>query len=78
MTDKAFGQPMTKHKTPSKVAIVKLEYEDRPRRILATHAVEEHGRGSLIVYDDKTLWGGSQTVLEIGGAKKPKPHKLRA
>lgn len=55
MTDKPFGQPTTKHKTQAKVVFVKLEYENQPRRIPATHAVEEHGSGSLIVYDGKEI-----------------------
>jgi hypothetical protein len=55
MVDKDFGQPLMKHKIPAKVVYVRLEYENTPRRIPATHAIEEHGRGSLIVYDGKEV-----------------------
>ena len=55
MKEKMFGEPIMKHKAPAKVVYVKLEHEDKPRRIPATHAVEEHGRGSLIVYNDQEI-----------------------
>lgn len=55
MTDKTIGRPILRHGTPAKIIFVKLEYENTPRRIPATHAVEEHGRGSLIVYDGKEI-----------------------
>lgn len=39
---------------PSKVVYVHIEYENAPRRIPATHAVEEH-RGALTVYKGKEI-----------------------
>ena len=57
MIDTPFNQSAVKHRMPAKVVYVKLEYEDQPSRIPATHAVEEHGRGSLIVYDGKEIVG---------------------
>jgi hypothetical protein len=55
MKDKAFGDPVVKHKAPAKLVFVKLEYERDPRRIPATHAEELHGGGSLVVYDGKEV-----------------------
>jgi hypothetical protein len=42
--------PPSEHKY-SKVIWVKLRYDDQPKRIQGTAAREEHGLGSLVVYD---------------------------
>ena len=44
-----------KDRVPAKVIYVKLEYEEKPRRIPATHAEEKHGGTGLIVYDGKEI-----------------------
>jgi hypothetical protein len=52
-----FGEPIVKRKTPARVVCVKLEYEQNPRRIPATHAEEQHGGTGLIVYDGEEIVG---------------------
>jgi hypothetical protein len=44
-----------KDRTPAKVVYVQLENEEKPRKIPATHVVEEYGGSRLIVYDGKEI-----------------------
>ena len=47
--------PSAEHKESKRFVWVKLRYDDQPKRIQGTAAREEHGPGSLAVYDGLIL-----------------------
>jgi len=55
MTRNPFGQPVKPGGVPAKAIFVKLVNEQKPRRIPATHAEEQHGGIGLVIYDGKEI-----------------------
>lgn len=47
-----------------RVVYVKLSYDDKVKRIRATSAEEEHGPGSLVVYDGLSVVGRFASQVE--------------
>ncbi len=47
-----------------KVIYVKLMYDDKIKRIQGTSADEEHGPGSLVIYDGVTVVGRFRADVE--------------
>ena len=50
--------------TSRKVIYVKIIYDDKIKRILGTSADEEHGPGSLVIYDGVSVVGRFRDGVE--------------